>query len=193
MSACAVRASARRTRSVRRASARGRGLCSLIVRRRASQPRRSAVSGLIGPAPSMKGGSSSLTCTISVVGLRRTPPTSPARVASVTSASAADCCQSSTTPACLSSARWVLAISQIACSKAAPCSSGRRPLRQSSRRPRVQVMLNARRLYSVWSSSTGGGASLRATSPIALGALPTATRTSSTSVAGVANSTAAAT
>ena len=42
--------------------------------RRASHASRAAVSGLIGPAPSSIGGSSSLRCTISVVGLRRDPP-----------------------------------------------------------------------------------------------------------------------
>ena len=40
-------------------------------------------------------------------------------------------------------------------------------------------MLNARRAYSAWSSSTTGGASVRAASAIALGGLPTATRASS--------------
>ena len=54
-------------------------------------------------------------------------------------------------------------------------------------------MLNARRAYSAWSSATTGGASVRATSPIALGGLPTATRASSASLSGVANSAAAAT
>ena len=75
----------------------------------------------------------------------------------------------------------------------APCSSGNRPLRHSSRRPRVHDMLNARRAYSAWSSATTGGASVRAASPIALGGLPTATRASSASLSGVANSAAAAT
>ena len=46
----------------------------LMVRRRASQASRSAVSGLSGPAPSSSGGASSLRCTIRVVGLRLTPP-----------------------------------------------------------------------------------------------------------------------
>ena len=77
LSACAARAAARRRRSGRRASARGRGRCGLIVRRRASQASRSAVSGLSGPAPSSSGGASSLTCTISVVGLRLMPPSAP--------------------------------------------------------------------------------------------------------------------
>ena len=54
-------------------------------------------------------------------------------------------------PACLSAARAV-AMFQIACSKAAPCSSGSRPLRASSRLPRVQDMLSERRSYSAWSS-----------------------------------------
>ena len=63
----------------------------------------------------------------------------------------------------------------------------------SSRRPRVHVMLSARRAYSAWSSATTGGASVRAASPIALGGLPTATRASSASLSGVANSAAAAT
>ena len=103
------------------------------------------------------------------------------------------CCHSRTAPACLSSARWGLAISQMACSKAAPCSSGRRPLSTSSRRPRVQVMLSARRSYNAWSSATAGGASLRAATDMALGALPSATRASSASLSGVANSAAAAT
>ena len=84
-------------------------------------------------------------------------------------------------------------MSQIACSKTAPCSSGNRPLNASSRRPRVHVMLNARRPYSASSSATTGGTSVRATSAIALGGLPTATRASSASLAGVANSAAAAT
>ena len=78
-----------------------------MVRRRASQVSRSAVSTLIGPAPSSTGGASSLRCTISVVGLRRIP--SPLRApqcwASVTSASAVDCCHSSTVPSFLSIAR----------------------------------------------------------------------------------------
>ena len=84
-------------------------------------------------------------------------------------------------------------MSQIACSKIAPCSSGSRPLRHSSRRPRVHDMLNARRAYNASSSATTGGASVRAASPIALGGLPTATRASSASLSGVANSAAAAT
>ena len=54
-------------------------------------------------------------------------------------------------------------------------------------------MLNARRAYSAWSSSTLGGASVRAVNAIALGGLPTATRASSPSLSGVANSAAAAT
>ena len=45
-----------------------------MVRRRASQASRSAVSGLSGPAPSSSGGSSWLRCTIRVVGLRLAPP-----------------------------------------------------------------------------------------------------------------------
>ena len=48
-------------------------------REAASQTSRSAVSGLSGPAPSSSGGSSSLRCTISVVGLRLTPPSPPPR------------------------------------------------------------------------------------------------------------------
>ena len=48
-----------------------------MVRRRASQASRSAVSGLIGPAPSSSGGASSLRCTIRVVGLRLGPPSVP--------------------------------------------------------------------------------------------------------------------
>ena len=59
--------------------------------------------------------------------------------------------------------------------------------------PRVQVMLSARCSYSAWSSSTAGGTSVRAASAIALGALPTATRAISASLAGVANWAAAAT
>ncbi len=51
---------------------------SLIAILRESQQSRSAVSGLIGPAPSSTGGvPSSLRCTISVVGLRLTPLSSP--------------------------------------------------------------------------------------------------------------------
>ena len=71
------------------------------MRRRASHASRAAVSGLIGPAPSSSAGSSSLRCTISVVGLRRGPPSaaeSPPCRASVTSASAVDCCHSRTVP-----------------------------------------------------------------------------------------------
>ena len=108
----------------------------LIVSRRASQQSRSAVSGLIGPAPSSSGGvPSSLRCTISVVGLRLTPPSSPPGwVASVTSASAVYCCHSSTgVPLFLSAARSGLAMFQIACSNATPCSSGSEPLKRSSR------------------------------------------------------------
>ena len=45
--------------------------------------------------------------------------------ASVTSASEVVCCHSSTVPACLSSARWCLAMLLMACSKAVPCSSGK--------------------------------------------------------------------
>ncbi len=48
-----------------------------MVRRRASQASRSAVSGLIGPAPSSSGGACSLRCTIRVVGLRLGPATPP--------------------------------------------------------------------------------------------------------------------
>ncbi len=67
-----------------------------MVRRRASQASRSAVSGLIGPAPSSSGGWSSLRCTIRVVGLRLGPPSAPPCRASVTSASAVYCCHSRT-------------------------------------------------------------------------------------------------
>ena len=85
-------------------------------------------------------------------------------------------------------ARWGFAMFQMACSKAAPSSSGRRPPNTSSRRPGVQDMLSARRSYSASSSSTLGGASVRATSAISPGAFPTATRANSASVSGVANS-----
>ncbi len=135
------------------------------------------------------------TWTTSVVGLRLTaaPAALRGRVTSVTSASAADCCHSSTMPASLSDARCALAMSQIACSNAAPCSSGSRPLIESSRRPRVQTMLSARRAYSAWSSATTGGTILRAASAISLGGLPIASRASRASLSAVANSAAAAT
>ena len=81
----------------------------------------------------------------------------------------------------------------MACSNAAPCSSGSCPLKTSSRPPCVQVMRNARRSYSAWSSATLGGTIARAASEIWLGALPTATRASSASVSGVASGAAAAT
>ena len=54
-------------------------------------------------------------------------------------------------------------------------------------------MLNARRSYNALSSTTVGGLSVRATSAIALGALPTATRASCASVSGVACRVAAVT
>ncbi len=54
-------------------------------------------------------------------------------------------------------------------------------------------MLSARRAYSASSSATVGGTIVRAASAISLGGLPTATRASSASLAGVANSAAAAT
>ncbi len=54
-------------------------------------------------------------------------------------------------------------------------------------------MRSLRRAYTVWSSCSDGGASVRAMSSITLGAMPIATRASSLSVAGVANSAAAAT
>ena len=120
----------------------------LMVRRRASQQSRSAVSMLITPAPSMNGGSSSLRCTITVVGLRRTPSPRLGWVASVTRASAQYWLHSSTgLPAFLSAARIGLAMSQIACSNASPCSSGNEPLNLSSRAPPVQVIRNPRRAY----------------------------------------------
>ncbi len=59
--------------------------------------------------------------------------------------------------------------------------------------PTRPLILNARRAYNAWSSSTTGGASVRATNAIALGGLPIATRASSASLSGVANSAAAAT
>ena len=56
------------------------------------------------------------------------PLSVPPQRARATSASAVYCCHSRVLPACLSSARCGLAMFQMACSKAAPCSSGRRPL-----------------------------------------------------------------
>src|SRR4051794_6998467 len=162
-----------------------------MVRRRASQVSRSAVSGLIGPAPSSSGAPCSLRCTISVVGLRLGPATPPAPPAPppaaaalsacpwarATSASAAECCHSSALPAALLSiARWCLAMLRMACSKTRPCSSGKRPLSASSRPARVQVMLNERRSYNSPSSTKSGGQSVRAANAIRLGALPTETR-----------------
>ena len=70
---CSARCCAKDAQRPTRECTRSRP-CGLIVRRRASQTSRSAVSGLRGPAPSSSGGSSRLTCTISVVGLRFTPP-----------------------------------------------------------------------------------------------------------------------
>ena len=116
------------------------------------------------------------------------------RVVRLTSASAADCCQSSVSPWCfLSSARWAFAALRIAASNAAPCSSGRRPLMSNSRPPSIHFILNARRFRNARSSATVGGERVRAKRAIARGAMPTPTRASWSSVAGVANGIAAVT
>ena len=91
----------------------------LIVSRRASQPSRSAVSTLSGPAPSSIGGASSLRCTISVVGLRRTPASTPL-VGERDERVRGRLLPAEDVPSCLSAARWVVAMFQIACSNASP-------------------------------------------------------------------------
>ena len=118
-----------------------------MVRRRASQVSRSAVSGLIGPAPSSmrrcvvaevhdQGGGAAPHAVAGVAGL---PGEGDERVGG------------GLLPV---EDRAVLLVggalrswrcSRMACSNAAPCSSGSCPLKASSRPPFVQVMRNARR------------------------------------------------